>query len=316
MIASTTKNILDSHVKEVKKVCNEDIHIFSNIREIDYKAKQNIEILLTYGNDLNKSEIMNFPRLKWVQLLSAGIEELPFSTLKKKEIIITNAKGIHSIPMSEYVIGTMLYFEKNFTYFLKMQKNAVWKQKTVGELYGKKVLIFGTGAIGKEIAKKANLMGMHVDGVNTKGQTHPPFSQVFTLSESFTHIGNYSYIVIVLPLTPTTKGIFSERVLQKINKSAVLINIGRGEIIDEKYLYKILKEEKIRGAVLDVFQKEPLPEEHPFWGLENVLITPHVSSESDKYIDRCIKIFKENLIAYRGGAIKKLINRVDLNRYY
>lgn len=317
MIIATTKDMLDRHVEMVKNEINQEIHVYSSMKEVPESIRRKVKILLTYGNDLNESTIEDLTNLKWIQSLSAGVENLPSQSIEEKGIIVTNARGIHAIPMSEYIIGYMLFFQKNIWNFLKRQTNRSWDREIdVEELFNESVIVFGTGAIGQAIAEKAKHMGMKVDGVNTSGRNINPFDQVFTVDTALDRINNYTFVVNVLPSTPSTKGLFSKNVLDRLKDSAVFMNIGRGDAVDESALYEILKSHQIRGAVLDVFVEEPLPANHPFWGLENVIITPHSSSKSEKYIDRCMKIFLENYKMYRKGQKQGFINEVNLERHY
>ncbi|GGK34472.1 3-phosphoglycerate dehydrogenase [Caldalkalibacillus thermarum] len=317
MIISTTDEVLDHHLQRIKDHVGQDVFVYRSIEDVPADVQDQTEILLTFGNDLTTERVKNFPRLQWIQMFSAGLEDLPFSSLKQREILVTNAKGIHTVSMSEYVIGAMLYYEKHFDRFLRLKQDKVWDRETlVGELDGRSVLIYGTGTIGSKIAEKAKVFGMTVHGVNTRGALTAPFERVYTMEEAQSIVGHYEYVVLVLPSTPQTKGIISRSYLNQLNSEAVLINVGRGDVVDEDALCDLLQAGRIRGAVLDVFQKEPLPTNSRLWELDNVLITPHMSAKSYRYIDRCIDIFIKNYQCYREGHIERMINKVDLTRYY
>ncbi|WP_096437047.1 D-2-hydroxyacid dehydrogenase [Alteribacter populi] len=317
MIVSTTDEILDHHHEKVKKETGEEIYTYPHIDAIPAEIEKDIEILITYGNDLTDRNILRYPNLKWIQMLSAGLEDLPFSTLRKQGLLVTSAKGIHAIPMSEYIIGGMLHFEKHFHRYLHLQKNQEWERETlVGELNDQSVLIYGTGTIGVKIAEKAKFFDMKVHGVNTSGRPVAPFDHVHTLEQAEKKVHEYAYVVIVLPSTKETKGTFSGDYLQKLHKDAVLINVGRGDLIDEDALVDLLNERKIRGAILDVFQTEPLPKGHALWTLENVIITPHMSAKSHRYLGRCMDILLSNYKKYQCEQPDEMINRVDLSRHY
>ncbi|WNF38558.1 D-2-hydroxyacid dehydrogenase [Bacillaceae bacterium IKA-2] len=317
MIVSTSDEILDHHHAKVKKETGEEIYAYPHIDAIPADIEKDIEILVTYGNDLTEVNILRYPNLKWVQMLSAGLEDLPFSTLRKQGILVTNAKGIHAIPMSEYVIGGMLHFEKHFHRYLLLQEKQEWERETlVGELNLQSVLIYGTGSIGIKIAEKAKFFDMTVHGVNTSGRYVAPFDHVLTLEQAEKRLHEYAYVVIVLPSTKETKGIFSRDYLQNLREDAVLINVGRGDLIDEEALVDLLNQRRIRGAILDVFQSEPLPKGHPLWSLDNVIITPHMSAKSHRYIGRCMDILITNYKKYQCEEVDEMINLVDLSRYY
>lgn len=317
MIVSTSDEILDHHLAKVKKETGEKIYTYPHIDAIPVNIEKDIEILVTYGNDLTEQNILRYPNLKWIQMLSAGLEDLPFSALRKQDIIVTNAKGIHAIPMSEYVIGGILHFEKHFHRYMHLQKKQEWERETlVGELNHQPVLIYGTGSIGIKIAEKAKFFDMTVHGVNTSGRHVAPFDHVLTIEEAEKKVHEYAYVVIVLPSTKETKGIFSRDYLKNLHEDAVLINVGRGDLINEEALVDLLKQRRIRGAILDVFQTEPLPKGHQLWTLENVIITPHMSAKSHRYIGRCMDILITNYKKYRSEQTDGMINLVDLSRYY
>ena len=317
MIVSTTDELLEHHHEKVERETGKKIDAYPHIDAIPEEIQKDIEILITYGNDLTEENVLRFPNLKWVQMLSAGLEDLPFAALQNQGILVTSAKGIHAIPMSEYVIGAMLHFEKHFHRYLQLQRNQEWERETlVGEINQRSVLVYGTGSIGVKIAEKAKCFDMTVHGVNTSGRAVAPFDEVLTMEEAEMKIHEYPFVVIVLPSTEKTKEIFSREYLEKMDENAVLINVGRGDLIDEDALVDLLKDRKIRGAVLDVFQTEPLPKEHPLWTLDNAVITPHMSAKSFRYLGRCMDIFTTNYDRYQHNQTDSLINLVDLQRHY
>ncbi|PSL46992.1 phosphoglycerate dehydrogenase-like enzyme [Salsuginibacillus halophilus] len=318
MIVSTTDEWTKAQIRTFAEVTDEPMHIYTNIEQIPDEVKAETTILITFGNDLTSENVPLFKKLKWIQLLSAGLEDLPFNELRTLNPIITNARGIHTRPMAEYTLGAMLYFEKHFDRFLSLKKKKTWdRDRLVGELIEQKAIVFGTGAIGQSVAASASYFDMVVHGVNTSGKAQDPFDEVFTLEDGLARINDYAYVILVLPLTPDTHGLFSEEVLKRLNDDAVLINVGRGGLVDEDALVDMLTKRKIKGAALDVFIEEPLPKEHPFWELENVLLTHHMSAKSAHYLTRCMDILTKNLTAVRRGASDlELINYVNLtNRY-
>ncbi|MDV2582177.1 D-2-hydroxyacid dehydrogenase [Alkalibacillus haloalkaliphilus] len=318
MIVSTTDEIIDRHQEQVQSALGFEITTYPHIDAIPEEVASRVEILITYGNDLTDENVLRFRKLKWIQMLSAGLEDLPFEQLVKQDVMVTNAKGIHPIPMSEYVIGGMLHFEKHFDRYMNMQNNQEWDREIlVGELNDRKVLIYGTGAIGVKIAEKAKCFDMVVHGVNTSGRPVEPFDHVLTLEEAEEHVNEYSYVVCVLPLTDHTAGIFNQEYLEKLNENAVFINVGRGGLVDEDALVEVLNNEQIYGAVLDVFQTEPLPKGHPLWEAKNTIITPHMSAKSYRYLERCMNIFIDNYTKYKENMpADEMVNIVDLHRHY
>ncbi|GEN54526.1 D-2-hydroxyacid dehydrogenase [Halobacillus faecis] len=317
MIVSTSDEWRQTHVESWQRENKEEVFIYSCIEEVPLEVRKETDVLITFGNDLTKENIHDFESLKWIQLLSAGLEDLPFHELRKKKLLITNARGVHCRSMKEYVIGAMLHFEKHFHRFLQLKENRVWERETlVGELVDRKVLVFGTGTIGCEIGEAAQFFGMRIDGVNTKGSVKEPFERVYTMAEGLERLEEYDYVLSVLPYTPSTKNIFSDEVLGRLHSEAVFMNLGRGGVVDEESLAVHLKEKKIKGAVLDVFVEEPLPRDHAFWGLPNLLLTPHMSAKSDHYMTRCMEILLENYRNFTRNESHRMRNLVDLAKYY
>lgn len=274
------------------------------------------EIFITYGEDLTEERLKKAENLKWIMVMSAGLEKMPFQFLMKRKIKVTNARGIHKIPMAEYTIGVMLNHSKRLGKMLKNQMAKNWDKKLhMQELYGKTLLIVGAGAIGQQIAVYAHALGMNVLGINTSGKNKPPFKTMHKLEQLKLVLPEADYVVSVLPSTKQTKGIFNKELFSSFKPGSVFINIGRGDAVIEQDLIEILNDGIIDHAYLDVFQQEPLPCDHPFWTMENVTITPHVSSHSKMYLVRAFDIFYKNLETYLNNG-DDFINEVDLTRGY
>jgi phosphoglycerate dehydrogenase-like enzyme len=296
---------------------NENFHFVQNIDE-SKSIWHEVDILVTYGDDLDEENISVFENLKWIMVASAGIEKMPMKFLEEKNILVTNARGIHKKPMAEYTMGCLLDYVKNRNVFNQSQRENEWKtQVPIAELGGLNLLIVGTGAIGIEIGRLANAFGMNVFGINSDGRTIEGFDSIYSLDQISEILPNSDFIVSILPSTPETKYVWSMSFFKKMKETAVFINIGRGDAVSLDVLISALENKKINHAYLDVFEKEPLPEDHPLWTMENVSITPHISSHSKKYIPRALEIFKENLQSYlklnKAGSYK---NKVNLERGY
>lgn len=278
---------------------------------------EDAEILITYGEDLNSDILTQLPNLKWIQVISAGVERMPLQALEDRGIIVTNARGIHRTPMSEYTLGVMLNHSRRMQYFVEQQQKQVWdRSPRINELAGKTLGILGAGAIGSEIARKAKTFDMNVLGVNQSGKVERNFDQMYTLQQLDHILAVSDYIVIVLPITPTTTNLIGERELRLMKSSAVLINIARGAIVQDEALIRALSENWIEAAYLDVFVEEPLPSNHPYWTLNNCWITPHISGRSPHYMNRALAIFEQNLHVYIRGDVEQLHNRVNVQKGY
>lgn len=292
-----------------------DFSFQNSIKEAEAKLAQ-AEILVTYGEDLNEELINRAANLKWIMVFSAGIEKLPFEAIKKKGILVTNARGISKTPMAEYTIGMMLQVARKSKEFIDNEKQEVWNRRLkMIEISGKTITIIGTGAIGCEIARLAKAFQMKTIGINRSGRKAEYFDDIYPAQEMEQAIEQGDYTVAVLPSTPDTYHVLTERHFKRMKQESVFINIGRGSIVAEEVLLKALENNEISHAVIDVFETEPLPIGHPFWKMENVTVTPHISGLSPQYQPRCLKIFEDNLRQYVSGE-NNFINVIDLDRRY
>lgn len=274
------------------------------------------DILLTYGEDLTPHHVDELKRLKWVYVISAGVERVPLAELENRGVIITNARGIHATPMAEYTLGMMLAMARHSPEFHENQRSRVWDRTIrVSELSGKTVGIVGTGAIGKEIARKAAAFDMQVIGLNTGGTPEAGFDTVFPSPRLHDLLGQSDYVVICVPLTHQTRGLVGRAELNAMKPAGILINIARGAVVDENELASALREGRIGGACLDVYEKEPLPQSSPLWDLPNTLLTPHISGRSPMYIERAMELFRNNYALFRDGRTD-LKNRIWASKGY
>lgn len=315
MIVSTTDELLTRHAQLIEEKTGEPIVIYSSIDQIPFDVAKKTKILITYGNDLTVENVVGFPNLQWIQMLSAGLEDLPFSTLHERRIRVTSATGIHVNPMSEYVVMCMLHFEKDMERYRTLKEQKIFdRSKLVGELIGSETLIYGTGVIGQAVAKLLGFFGVNVYGVNTSGRPVEPFQETYAIGREKDKLASADYVISILPSTSQTRGFFSREQLELIKPEAVFISIGRGDVVDEEHVAAMLKAGRLKGAAFDVFRKEPLPPESPLWECENLILTPHMSAKSIYYIDRCVDIFIKNLQSCRNCG--PMINLVDTLREY
>lgn len=320
------------------------INLASNPKRLQ-KIRELIEVRL--GSEINKIEISLDPakfaenlseaevvaayhfsaehlaqcrKLRWLHLGAAGIEKSLSPELVRSQIIVTNARGIQGDRMAEFAVGAIFFLANRFDLAVRGRLEKKWLQKEIIKnrfsLTGKTVGIMGMGAIGMEIAKWCSLLGMRVVGLRRDEKLPKPeiVSEIFVTNQIVEFLQPLDFVVLALPLTVETKNLLNAESLRFIKPTAYLINIGRGELVDETVLLAMLRERKIAGAVLDVFQTEPLPEDHPFWQMDNVLITPHISGNFEKYVERMSEQFAENLSRYLHG--EALLNVVDKQRGY
>jgi phosphoglycerate dehydrogenase-like enzyme len=252
------------------------------------------------------------PRLRWLQAAAAGIEWVLVPELPR-QVTVTRAPGIFGPWMAEYVLGWLLRVTQRMDRYLEAQRDRRWISEVLPErLGGKTLTIVGLGDIGRTIARAAGALGMRVLGVSRTGRRVPGVARVWRLPGLARALSEADAIVITVPLTPATTGLIGADALAAMSRSAWLINIARGPIVDEKALIAALRDQHIAGAVLDVFDQEPLPPDHPLWTLPNVVLTPHISGPSTP--EEIGPIFNDNLRRFLSG--RKLRHIVDRRRGY
>ena len=267
------------------------------------------------------------PNLRWVQLLSAGADHA-IGAAKSANFAMTTASGIHATPIAEYTLASMLAFAHGFHLMLRSQLKHEWKRGgfpgTVEELRGKTFGIIGYGSIGRESARLAKAFGMRILALKRDPQNRrddgwcPPGlgDPDGTIPEKFFGpdqreqlVLESDYLTVTLPLTEHTRKFIGAREIAAMRPGAYIVNIGRGEVIDEAALIEALKAGKIAGAGLDVFEKEPLPAESPIWDIESVILTPHMSGANRGYLDKACALFADNIRRFAAG--QQLLNIVD-----
>ena len=261
-------------------------------------------------------------RLKWIQTLYAGVDMFLHPEVVKSPVVITNASGVNSTAVSDQVIGMMLCLNRKLHVFIRDQAMRKWKTddmeliSQMEELSGKTAGIVGLGRIGSEIAKKAKCLGMKVIATRRNPSApKPEYVDKLVPSENLQELlGDSDFVIIQIPLTKDTEGMFGEKQLRSMKRTAYLVNASRGDIIKEDKLIEALKEGWIAGAALDTFATEPLPPDSPLWNMPNVIITPHVAGLTPKYMKRLTDLFLENLKRFMNN--EPLINVVDKNRGY
>lgn len=243
-------------------------------------------------------------RARWIHTLAAGVDRLPFDLLRTTDALVTNSRGLYADALGEFAIAAMLWFSKDLRRLVRQQEQRRWEPYTVDRLEGRTVGIIGFGGIGRAVARRAEALGMRVAGVRRRSAPgEPTVDQVVPQSD---------YVVLSLPSTPATQRLMSAARLATMKPSAVFINVGRGATVDEEALVEVLRDRRIRGAALDVFESEPLPAAHPLWRLENVLISPHTADHTDDAHDRAMRFFLENLRRFRSGeALENVVDKTE-----
>jgi phosphoglycerate dehydrogenase-like enzyme len=257
------------------------------------------------------------PRLRWIQSSSSGVGQwIKRLKLDETPIVVTNAAGMHARPLAEYAVFAMLYFARGWPRLAAEQRAHHWERCAVDTLERKTLGIVGLGRVGRMVARLARPFGMRVIGIrrSSAGANDPDVDEVFTPDRLADVLGQCDYLVLCVPYTSETAGMLGAAELAQLKLSAVLINIARGTIVDEAALIAALAADKLGGAALDVFSREPLPADSPLWNMPNVLVTPHSMSTANSENEWLTDLFCDNLRRYLEG--EPLRNQVDKIRGY
>lgn len=259
------------------------------------------------------------PRLRWVQSSSAGVgQAIVRYGLDRTDIIVTTSSGIHAVPLAEFVLMAMLMFTKRHGLLAEMKAERRFERFASAQLPGKTLAIVGPGRVGREIARLARPFGVRLTALGRT--TRPPealgVDQVYSRPELRAMLAEADFVVLIAPHTPETEGLIGAGEIAALKRGAVLINIARGQLLDEDALLAALQNGHLAGAALDVFRDEPLPPDSSFWDLPNVIINAHSASTSEGEDDRIADIFCENLRHYLAGQSEQMRNILDKARMY
>lgn len=283
--------------------------------DIEYTDKlKDVEILVTY-NSFKSLDISKMKNLKWIQLVSDGINQVPKEKLEGTNIVLTNNKDSYSIPIAEWIVSAILDIFKQTYSFYKNKEKKIWKLDfSLKELYGSTVGMIGTGSIAVEAAKRLKGFGVEILGLNTNGREVPYFDKCYSNCDIEGMLKKCDVVICLLPLTKSTFHFIGEREFSFMKDGVCFVNASRGEVVDEEKLIENIKDKKISAAALDVFEKEPLDKENPLWGFENVIVTPHNSWVSQNKDGRLYKLIYDNMLKYKRN--EKLNNIVNVKKGY
>lgn len=286
---------------------------FTTTREENEAAKQIDQAEVLVALRFSDSLLGRAGKLKWIHTIITGtnyIEELP-SFRARKDLILTSTRGIHGPQMSELAIMLMIALNRKFPQVVRNQQARVWQRWPTALLYGKKAAILGVGVIGESIARKCKAFDMTVIGLDPVQRKVDAIDRFYGLDRLHDVLAEADYVIDVAPSTPENRKMMNAAAFARMKPTAFFLNIGRGETVDEEALLQTLKERKIAGAALDVFWQEPLPQDHPFWVQDNLIISPHVGGMADIYVKQAVVVFQENLRRYLRGERRNLINFIE-----
>jgi phosphoglycerate dehydrogenase-like enzyme len=289
----------------------------------DHVLDQLADVEVMFGISLRPDQFLAAKELRWIHSQAAAVHQLMFPELINSNVLLTNARDVHGAVVAEHVVGLMFALAKMIPAAVRFQQQRVWGQELVWqgqprirELAGATVGLVGLGTIGRGVARHAANLEMRVIAVREHPEREKPegIDEVMPASALNKMLSEADYVVLAAPVTPATNGLIGRQQLAQMKPDSCLINVGRGSLVDEAALADALREKKIGGAALDVFEKEPLPPDSPLWDLENLLITPHTAGMTDRMWERHYALFSDNLRRYMSGRL--LLALVDKNSGY
>ncbi len=292
----------DSDIDALKNIGHDVVFMQNESEEIPCSYDW-VEGVVCNGLFLHHT-IDKFKNLKYIQLTSQGYDRVDMGYVKNNDIRIYNARGVYSIPMAEFAISGVLTLMKQMRFFYNNQKKNIWeKHRSLTEIYDKTVLIIGCGNVGTECAKRFKAFDAKVIGADVVTADNPYMDKVYHINELKCVLSRADVVVLTLPLLDSTYHIMNGEMFSYIKDGAILVNIARGGVVDTSSLIKALDEEKLSGAVLDVFESEPLEVDSPLWNMDNVVLTPHNSFVGDGNSDRLKRVIFDNLKQMKGMDI-------------
>ena len=280
----------------------------------DHRSKaedliESVDVMMTYGSMLSDSFVQKASRLKWIQSFGTGLDGLIDREALAKDVLTTRLHGILP-PVSEAALASMFMLSRNVRRSLASQQQHRWECFPSSLLYGKTVGILGIGVIAEHLAPKCKALNMHVVGISSTPRAVAGFDQVVAINELPVVLPSLDYLIVLTPYSKATHHLVGEVVLAKMKPSSYLINLARGAVIDDDALIPALQRRQIAGAALDVFVQEPLPESHPYWSMDNVIVTPHSGGFCDNYPDFALPKIEHNMRCFLSGDNEGMLDLV------
>ena len=312
--------IQPAHVAELRRRFPHITFTHSTTRETDIELAETADI--AFALSLPKEAVARAAGLKWVHCSGHAVGHFPLADLAARRITVTNSRGVQAIPIAEHVIACLLALARRLPQTMRDQQERLWRpNELIGDaspwvLSGRTLGIIGVGTIGESIAVRARAFGMQVIGIRRHPKRERPagFEEVLGPSDIDRLLALADIVVVAAPLTAETNLLLDADAIAKMKSGAIVVNIARGQLVDEEAVASALAERRLGGAVLDVFTTEPLPAHSPFWSLPNVIVTPHNSGFRPDHFDAVVDLFAENLTRLERGV--ELLNVVDLNAGY
>jgi phosphoglycerate dehydrogenase-like enzyme len=286
-----------------------------NIDLVDHHSKVDpyigsADILLTFGAHMADHVLEKGKNLRWIQALGTGVDGIVDRAPFRKGVLVTNMHGLHGDSVPEAAVMLMLALARDLPRAMRNRGARKWERYPSQLLKGKTVGIFGVGAIARSLAPKCKSFGMRVVGITSSVRSMAGFDRMVPRDEIETAVRELDFLVLLTPYTAETRGIVGTKMLAAMKPSAFLVNLARGGIVDEDALVSALREGRLAGAALDVFAAEPLPEDHPLWSMDNVIVTPHLGGFHDQYAEEALPTVVENFRKFLAGDLDNMKNVV------
>ncbi|MDP2643329.1 MAG: D-2-hydroxyacid dehydrogenase [Desulfobacterales bacterium] len=299
--------VVDSY-EQALKARFPDVHIQAvRERQAAAKAIADADILLTFGPMMTDKVVQNAPRLKWIHALGTGLDGIIDLASLDPGVRISSTRGIHGAAMSEMAFLLMLALSRDFSRTLRNQDQARWERWPAKLLDGKTVGILGIGLIAEDLAPRCKAFNMTVVGISSTPRKVRGIDRFYPRNQLKKAAAELDYLVVLVPYGPDTRGIVDAGVFSAMKPGSYLINIARGGVVNEDDLIQALSAGRIAGAGLDTFVQEPLPPDHPFWKMENVVITAHLGGFYDAYVHKALPIVERNMRCFLNAEIDKMI---------
>jgi D-2-hydroxyacid dehydrogenase (NADP+) len=307
--------IVDVHAEMYRDALREkfpalQFQLFHNKSEVTGDLSD-IDVMMMFGIEVRDFMLAGAPRLKWIQSLATGVDHFLRCPSLKPNVLITSGRGIHGPPMREQVVYMMMAISRDAVRAVGDQKAHFWERRLWSTLHGKTAAIAGTGIVGAAIGELLKALGMHVIGVTRVPRPAAGFDEMIATDRLAEAARRADYLINMLPASADNIGLFDAKIFGAMKATAYYISAGRGQTVDEAALLAVLRERRIAGAALEVFQSEPLPADSPFWDLPNVFITPHVGGYVVEYEDFIMPLIVDNMRLFLAGRTSEMRNIVE-----
>ena len=267
-----------------------------------------MDVLMCFSPPMADHVVRDARKLRWIQALGTGVDNIIDLPSLGREVLVTNVRGIHGAPVSEAALATMLALARDLPGFVRAQDEHQWKRWPAKLLQGKTVGILGIGVIAEALAPKCKAMGMNVVGITSSPRKVAGFDRIHPIGELLTVLPSVDHFVLLTPYSAATHHMIDAKVFAAMKPTSFFINVARGGVVDEDALIEALRNKKIAGAALDVFNQEPLPPDNPLWDFKNVIITTHQGGFCDTYVDLAMPILERNMRCFLDGKLQDMAN--------